>query len=84
MGDVLVESPVSHAQLKKSVPSTIPSIEHFEGASTDGADEYADLKKLSRQLEYIQLQEEYIKDEQRYATPIPFPPRARRALTFWV
>lgn len=74
MGDVLVESPVSHAQLKKSVPSTIPSIEHFEGASTDGADEYADLKKLSRQLEYIQLQEEYIKDEQRYATPIPLPP----------
>jgi len=67
MGDVLVENPVHHAQtLKKNTPSTIPSIENFEGASTEGGDEYATLKRLQRQLEYIQLQEEYIKDEQRY------------------
>ncbi len=65
MGDVLVEN-VNHAQLhKKPVHSTIPSIDNFEGASADGGDEYANLKKLQRQLEYIQLQEEYIKDEQR-------------------
>jgi 26S proteasome regulatory subunit T3 len=67
MGDVLVESPISHAQtLRKTVPSTIPSIENFEGVAAEGGDEYANLKRLQRQLEYIQLQEEYIKDEQRY------------------
>ncbi len=67
MGDVLVESPFSAQTHKKSTPSTIPSIENFEGVSTEGGDEYATLKRLQRQLEYIQLQEEYIKDEQRYA-----------------
>ena len=66
MGDVLVESAVNHAQsLKKNALSTIPSIENFEGVSTEGGDDYAALKRLQRQLEYIQLQEEYIKDEQR-------------------
>jgi 26S proteasome regulatory subunit T3 len=63
MGDVLVESPLpAH---RKTGPTTIPSIENFEGLSTEGGDEYSQLKKLQRQLEYIQLQEEYIKDEQR-------------------
>lgn len=66
MGDVLVENPANHiSATKKSAPSTIPSIENFEGIGTDTGDEYASLKKLQRQLEYIQLQEEYIKDEQR-------------------
>ncbi|KAH6847298.1 P-loop containing nucleoside triphosphate hydrolase protein [Chaetomium sp. MPI-CAGE-AT-0009] len=66
MGDVLVENaPNSIQPLKKHTPSTIPSIENFEGVSTEGGDEYANLKRLQRQLEYIQLQEEYIKDEQR-------------------
>lgn len=66
MGDVLVESPANHVSpAKKPAPSTIPSIENFEGIGTDTGDEYASLKKLQRQLEYIQLQEEYIKDEQR-------------------
>jgi 26S proteasome regulatory subunit T3 len=70
MGDVAVENPVNHiAPHKKTLPSTIPSIENFEGASTEGGDDYAALKKLQRQLEYIQLQEEYIKDEQRCASP---------------
>ncbi len=66
MGDVLVENPVNHVQPhKKPAPSTIPSVVNFEGVSSEGADDYATLKKLQRQLEYIQLQEEYIKDEQR-------------------
>jgi len=66
MGDVLVENPINHVPPhKKSAPSTIPSIENFEGLPADGGDDYATLKKLQRQLEYIQLQEEYIKDEQR-------------------
>ncbi|KAK3317829.1 P-loop containing nucleoside triphosphate hydrolase protein [Cercophora scortea] len=66
MGDVLIESAVNHFPSHKKTPlSTIPSIEHFEGASTEGDDEYGNLKRLQRQLEYIQLQEEYIKDEQR-------------------
>jgi len=29
-------------------------------------DEYSSYKKLQRELEYINLQEEYIKDEQRF------------------
>lgn len=67
MGDVLVETPASVPQAqKKSAPSAIPNIETFEGVSTEGGDDYITLKKLQRQLEYIKLQEEYIKDEQRY------------------
>lgn len=67
MGDILLENPLNHVQPhKKTSPSTIPSIENFEGISADAGDDYAGLKKLQRQLEYIQLQEEYIKDEQRY------------------
>jgi len=66
MGDILVENASGVVQPhKKTGPSTIPSIENFEGVSTEGGDEYATLKRLQRQLEYIQLQEEYIKDEQR-------------------
>lgn len=68
MGDVLVDknNTENHAPpAKKSTPSIIPSIENFEGTSTENGDEYATLKRLQRQLEYIQLQEEYIKDEQR-------------------
>jgi 26S proteasome regulatory subunit T3 len=66
MGDVLVETATNHVQPhKKASPPTIPSIENFEGVSTEAGDDYATLKKLQRQLEYIQLQEEYIKDEQR-------------------
>ncbi len=66
MGDVLVENPLSNVPPhKKTAPSTIPTIENFEGLSSEDSDDYATLKKLQRQLEYIQLQEEYIKDEQR-------------------
>lgn len=68
MGDVLVETPAGLTQpQKKPVPSAIPNIETFEGVATEGGDDYITLKKLQRQLEYIKLQEEYIKDEQRYS-----------------
>lgn len=78
MGDVMVENPANHvAPHKKTAPSTIPSIENFEGIATEGGDDYATLKKLQRQLEYIQLQEEYIKDEQRFDSP---PTRALMCL----
>jgi 26S proteasome regulatory subunit T3 len=53
MGDVLVENPANHVPPhKKHAPSTIPSIEHFEGVPAEGGDDYATLKKLQRQLEY--------------------------------
>lgn len=67
MGDTLIETPLgSHAAPhKKTGPSPLPSLGNFEGAAVEGGDEYGSLKKLQGQLEYIQLQEEYIKDEQR-------------------
>lgn len=78
MGDILVDSPANQVQPhKRVVTSAIPNIENFEGIPADGGDDYATLKKLQRQLEYIQLQEEYIKDEQRYASRTE--PASRRA-----
>lgn len=66
MADAMVENPANTVPPhKKSSLPAIPSIENFEGVSTEASDDYATLKKLQRQLEYIQLQEEYIKDEQR-------------------
>lgn len=50
MADVAVESPVA---LKKAAPSVIPTIDNFEGVSTEGGDDYANLKKLQRQLECV-------------------------------
>lgn len=50
---------------KKQLLSSIPNVESLEGFATEGNDDYSTFKKLQRQLEYIQLQEEYIKDEQR-------------------
>jgi 26S proteasome regulatory subunit T3 len=55
MGDVLVETPVQ--LLRKTGPTTIHSIDNFEGISAEGGDDYSTLKKLQRKLEYIQLQE---------------------------
>lgn len=68
MGDVAVENPANTtAPHKKQAPSSVASItDSTDIVNTDG-DEYATYKKLQRELEYIQLQEEYIKDEQRYA-----------------
>jgi len=53
MGDVAVENPANQAApYKRAVYSAIPTIDNFEGVSTDGGDDYANLKKLQRQLEY--------------------------------
>jgi len=54
MGDVAVENPVMNvAAHRKAAPSIIPTIDNFEGLPTDGGDDYATLKKLQRQLEYV-------------------------------
>jgi hypothetical protein len=56
MGDVLVESSINHVPTyKKSLPSTIPNVENFEGLPSEGGDDYAALKKLQRQLEYANV-----------------------------
>lgn len=55
MGDVVVESATHAPAHKKAAPSIIPTIDHFEGLPTDGGDDYATLKKLQRQLEYVGL-----------------------------
>lgn len=52
MGDVAVENPANILPPhKKAAPSTIPTIDSFEGVTTEGGDDYANLKKLQRQLE---------------------------------
>lgn len=66
---------------KPTPSNSIPNIDSLEGIGSDDSDEYSMLKKLQRHLEYvgtesavfrllsllryINLQEEYIKDEQR-------------------
>lgn len=79
----MVENPANTVPPHRAhLSSSIPTVESLEGFATEGSDEYSTFKKLQRQLEYIQLQEEYIKDEQRYVwlavwsrrrmlTPIP-------------
>ena len=70
---------------KQAPANSIPNIDTLEGIGNDANDEYSTLKKLQRHLEYalasqtspiptnlnryLNLQEEYIKDEQRYAGP---------------
>ena len=65
MADVLVENPANSTAPHKRLPpvDALPKIEALEGI--DGGDEYSTMKRLQRELEYINLQEEYIKDEQR-------------------
>ena len=66
MADAAVENPANTLPPhKKQLPSSIPNIDSLEGFATEGNDDYSTFKKLQRQLEYINLQEEYIKDEQR-------------------
>ena len=66
MGDVAVEIPPNPPH-KKQHPSLSPSnVDSTDSLTAEGGDEYASYKKLQRELEYIQLQEEYIKDEQRF------------------
>lgn len=49
---------------QKTLTSIIPNVD-ADVVSNEGGDEYSTYKRLQRELEYIQLQEEYIKDEQR-------------------
>jgi 26S proteasome regulatory subunit T3 len=51
-------------------PAYTAALSALENLGSDN--DYAKLKKLQRHLEYISLQEEYIKDEQRYALLSPF------------
>ena len=76
MADAAVDSPANVPAPFKKQPtfSSIPNVESLEGISNDDSDEYATMKKLQRHIEYIQLQEEYIKDEQRYpCSNMPLP-----------
>jgi 26S proteasome regulatory subunit T3 len=62
----MVENPANTVPPHRAhLSSAIPTVESLEGFATEGSDDYSTFKKLQRQLEYIQLQEEYIKDEQR-------------------
>ena len=71
MADAMVETPNAvTAPHRRAAPSAIPTLDNFEGVSVESDDDYATLKKLQRQLEYIQLQEEYIKDEQRWGCDV--------------
>lgn len=74
-----INTPLPHK--KPTPSNSIPNIDSLEGIGNDDSDEYSMLKKLQRHLEcaksgsvlirsltfprYINLQEEYIKDEQR-------------------
>jgi 26S proteasome regulatory subunit T3 len=51
MGDVLVENPANHVPPHERSAPAASNIENFEGLQIDGADDYATLKKLQRQLE---------------------------------
>lgn len=64
MGDVLVEQPPRPPHTQHGQSSTLPDLSASESFGQDG-DQYAEYKRLQRELEYINLQEEYIKDEQR-------------------
>lgn len=69
MGDVAVENPANTVFPHKKSASNVPGLDPLEISSAgDAGDEYQTYKKLQRELEYIQLQEEYIKDEQRRVT----------------
>ena len=67
MADVAIENPATLVPPhKKPAPSAIPNLDSLEDLGEDTSnDEYSTLKKLQRHLEYLNLQEEYIKDEQR-------------------
>jgi len=55
MGDVAVENPASalSSHTKAAPLDTIPNIDSLEGTGADDGDEYANLKKLQRHLEYV-------------------------------
>ena len=67
MGDIVVENPANQIppHKKQALASVLPSVDSSDTLNTEGGDDYSTYKKLQRELEYINLQEEYIKDEQR-------------------
>lgn len=66
MASVAVENPLNQiAPHNRRAPSSIPNIDLLQDLITEDGDDYSTFKKLQRQKEYIHLQEEYIKDEQR-------------------
>lgn len=71
MADVAVELP-PQAPHKKNFTSMVP-VSDVDMNGNDAVDEYSMYKQLQRELEYIQLQEEYIKDEQRLVFPTSKP-----------
>ncbi len=53
MADVVVENPVNIVPPHtKTLPSSIPNVDSFEGFPIDGSDDYQTYKKLQAQLEY--------------------------------
>ncbi len=63
MADVAVEKPVAATPAAPAVSAA--SSEDASGSSADLDDLYTRYKKLQQQLEFLAVQEEYIKDEQR-------------------
>lgn len=68
MGDVAVEHP-PQAPHHRQIPSISSNTDPADIIGTDGGDGYSTYKRLQQELEYINLQEEYIKDEQRWGPP---------------
>ena len=67
MATAAVESPLNQIPPhNRRAPSSIPNIDLLQDLINEDGDDYSTFKKLQRQLEYIHLQEEYIKDEQRF------------------
>jgi len=66
MADAAVENPANIVppHLKPS-SKTLANLDAVDTLGGEGTDEYSTYKKLQQELEYINLQEEYIKDEQR-------------------
>lgn len=69
MADVAMENPANLVppHLKPSL-KTLTNLTMADSLAGEEVDEYSTYKKLQRELEYINLQEEYIKDEQRWHT----------------
>lgn len=62
----LVMDPKPTPELPPSVPSTRSDLQsNFADQTSDEDDLYGRLKSLQRQIEFIDIQEEYVKDEQK-------------------
>lgn len=66
MGDIIVDQSPQAPHTLSGLSSIAPESTAPDAFGQDG-DQYAEYKRLQQELEYINLQEEYIKDEQRCA-----------------